>query len=317
MVKKSSFKNLSPLEEELLQKAPIGQMIGQMVLPEEEDASKRVRADLLHALLLGEIDDVPLHPKGARLRAAWIDGDLDFEGCEFSRPVKLFTCRFSGEVVFLDAHVPSLYLSGSDVANLILHRLRSDGDVHLRQGFRAQAGVNLGGAQITGSLTCDGGHFENVEGRALHCNGMTVGADVFLRDGFQATGNLNLRRARITGNLQIIKAEINGLVDLQSGRVDEGFFWKNISGDVTTLDLTDTSVGVLRDDLESWDAVKRSRLKGFRYDGIDSDIRVRYQIEHLAPTKDQVATFDPQPHTQLAKTLSTHGQPVGAARVRF
>lgn len=317
MVKKSSFKNLSPLEEELLQKAPTGQMIGQMVLPDEEDASNRVRADLLHALLLGEIDDVPLHPKGARLRGAWIDGDLDFEGCEFSRPVKLFTCRFSGEVVFLDAHVPSLYLSGSDVANLILHRLRSDGDVHLRQGFRAQAGVNLGGAQITGSLTCDGGHFENVEGRALHCNGMTVGADVFLRDGFQATGNLNLRRAQITGNLQIIKAEINGLVDLQSGRVDEGFFWKNISGDVTTLDLTDTSVGVLRDDLESWDAVKRSRLKGFRYDGIDSDIRVRYQIEHLAPTKDQVATFDPQPHTQLAKTLSTHGQPVGAARVRF
>jgi hypothetical protein len=366
MVKKSSFKNLSPLEEELLQKAPTGQMIGQMVLPDEEDASNRVRADLMHALLLGEIDDVPLHPKGVRLRGAWIDGDLDFEGCEFSRPVKLFTCRFSGEVVFLDAHVPALYLSGSDVANLILHRLRSDGDVHLRQGFRAQAGVNLGGAQITGSLTCDGGHFENVEGRALHCNGMTVGADVFLRDdfkalgevnlvgaqitgqldctgghfenangtalrgnamtvgadvflrdGFQATGNLNLRRARITGNLQIIKAEINGLVDLQSGRVDEGFFWKNISGDVTTLDLTDTSVGVLRDDLESWDAVKRSRLKGFRYDGIDSDIRVRYRIEHLAPTKDQVATFDPQPHTQLAKTLSTHGQPVGAARVRF
>jgi hypothetical protein len=146
---------------------------------------------------------------------------------------------------------------------------------------------------------------------------MTVGADVFLRDGFQATGNLNLRRARITGNLQIIKAEINGLVDLQSGRVDEGFFWKNISGDVTTLDLTETSVGVLRDDLESWDAVKRSRLKEFRSDGIDSDIRVRYRIEHLAPTKDQVATFDPQPHTQLAKTLSTHGQPVGAARVRF
>jgi hypothetical protein len=179
MVKKSSFKNLSPLEEELLQKAPTGQMIGQMVLPDEEDASNRVRADLLHALLLGEIDDVPLHPKGARLRGAWIDGDLDFEGCEFSRPVKLFTCRFSGEVVFLDAHVPSSYLSGSDVANLILHRLRSDGDVHLRQGFRAQAGVNLGGAQITGSLTCDGGHFENVEGRALHCNGMTVGADVF------------------------------------------------------------------------------------------------------------------------------------------
>jgi len=317
VVKKSSFKNLSPLEEELLQKAPTGQMIGQMVLPDEEDASNRVRADLLHALLLGEIDDVPLHPKGARFRGAWIDGDLDFEGCEFSRPVKLFTCRFSGEVVFLDAHVPALYLSGSDVANLILHRLRSDGDVHLRQGFRAQAGVNLGDSQITGSLTCDGGHFENVEGRALHCNGMTVGADVFLRDGFQATGNLNLRRARITGNLQIIKAEINGLVDLQSGRVDEGFFWKNIRGDVTTLDLTDTSVGVLRDDLESWDAVKRSRLKGFRYHGIDSDIRVRYRIEHLAPTKDQVATFDPQPHTQLAKTLSTHGQPVGAARVRF
>jgi hypothetical protein len=44
---------------------------------------------------------------------------------------------------------------------------------------------------------------------------------------------------------------------------------------------------------------------------------VRYRIEHLAPTKDQVATFDPQPHTQLAKTLSTPGQPVGAARVRF
>ncbi len=179
MVKKSSFKNLSPLEEELLQKAPTGQMIGEMVLLDEEDASNRVRADLLHALLLGEIDDVPLHPKGARLRGAWIDGDLDFEGCEFSRPVKLFTCQFSGEVVFLDAPVPALYLSGSDVANLILHRLRSDGDVHLRQGFRAQAGVNLGGAQITGSLTCDGGHFENVEGRALHCNGMTVGADVF------------------------------------------------------------------------------------------------------------------------------------------
>ena len=366
MIKIIEFKDLTPLEEELLNKAPTGEDIGQMLLPDEGDASKRVRASLLRALLLGDLDGVSLHPKGASMRGAWIDGDLDFEGCELSHPVKLVLCRFSGEVIFLDAHVPALYLPGSHVGHLNLHRLRSDGVVHLRKGFRASAGVNLGGAQISGQLdcnrghfenangialkctvmtvgedvlfcdgfkavgevsllraqisgqlACDDGHFENANGIALDCEAMSVGADVLLRDGFKVQGKLDLVRARTTGNLRIEKSEINGEVDLESARVDEGFFWKDISGAVTTLDLTDMSVGVLRDEKASWECVQQKHFKGFRYDRMDTSIRVSERLKMLAPNTAEISKFNPQPHTQFAKVLTDAGYRNGAARVRF
>ena len=72
----------------------------------------------------------------------------------------------------------------------------------LRDGFRADGGVNHTTARIGGSLGCDGGRFIG-KGKvpALSANGATIDGVVFLRDGFRACGKVELSFAKIGGNL--------------------------------------------------------------------------------------------------------------------
>ena len=114
-----------------------------------------------------------------------------------------------------------------------------------------------------------------------------IGADVFLRDGFHATGLVDFTRARITGNLQIIGATLADGLDLESARIGEGFFWRDLRDACPGIDLTEASCGVLHDERAAWARTKVMRLSGFTYDRLQSDMGLGERLDWLGRKADR------------------------------
>jgi len=199
----------SELEADLLAECRLGRMAvlpGKEKLPPDcSDPDRRVRAELIRYLMLGGCDGdggARPHPKGVQIMGGWIDGVLDLESSESPLDLKLQNCRLPDRANLQDARIGALFLPGCAAPQgLDLHRLTNRGDVQLRMGFKAGAGVDLGAARIKGQLACDGGAFEATDGQALNCSAARIGADVFLCDGFRATAEVNFCGAEIGGQL--------------------------------------------------------------------------------------------------------------------
>ncbi|SHL64410.1 hypothetical protein SAMN05444414_12421 [Roseovarius marisflavi] len=260
---------------------------------------------------------------------------LDFEGCTTRLNLALHHCFFRDGLVFRDAELGGLYLTGSRAEQRVdLHRLTTKTDVHLRGGFHATGLVNLGGARIGGQLSCSGGRFDGTGGTAINCNAARIRAGVFLKYGFHASRRVNFRGARIDGTFEVLVATLEGGIDLGSSQIKGRFFWQNIQGLVPVVDLTEAQVRVLVDDLPSWDKVTELHLSGFTYERIQSGMGIADRLEWLDGKRERklptemheklraqpwLATgsgFDPQPYTQLARVLEDQGNRGGAARVR-
>ena len=153
--------------------------------------------------------------------------------------------------------------------------------VFLRGGFEAKAEVNLIGANITGQLDCDGGKFLAETGRALNADAITVGDSVFLRGGFTAQSAVYFTRADITGHLMVQNAHPETVFDAEGMTVGGGFYWNDITGNDTIVNLTDAKTGSLRDQPGAWRDVAALGLSGFRYDRIESDMTVAQRIRWL------------------------------------
>lgn len=197
----------SKLEQALLNACKLGRdayLPGKQDCPKDQsDPDRRVRPTLIRYLLEGGCENgVRPHPKGVTLLGAWIDGVLDCVGCVTLLDLALFNCLFEQRVIFRDARLGALYLSGSLAKQGVsLHRLRTEKSVHLRAGFHAKGPVDLGGSRIEGALVCSAGRFDGVGGKALNCIAARIGADVFLHEGFHATGEVSLVGAVVEGQL--------------------------------------------------------------------------------------------------------------------
>jgi sRNA-binding regulator protein Hfq len=124
-----------------------------------------------------------------RLHGAEIGRTLDCNGGKFQNPAKAGIVE-SG--IALDA-------SNAEVT----------GSVLLGNGFAAEGQVGLYGAEIEGTLDCNGGRFQNPaaanvaeSGMALSAVGAKVAGSVLLRNGFAAEGQVGLFGAEIEGNLE-------------------------------------------------------------------------------------------------------------------
>lgn len=202
-------------------------------------------------------------------------------------------------------------------------------DVFLNDKFTARGAVNLVRVDIKGQLTCDGGRFEATGGHALNCNAAVIGADVFLRNGFNATGSVDFARAQVTGNLRCQSAHFNGAFNAEGAKIEGGFFWENVSGKVVVLDLTETSVARLTDNAASWTTVTTTKLSGFRFNSIQSDITVAERIALLERKWERTfppspsgyrsgrRDFDPQPYSHLAMVYDAMGHRADANKVRL
>ncbi|MEE8155480.1 MAG: hypothetical protein V3T53_11060 [Phycisphaerales bacterium] len=168
-------------------------------------------------------------------------------------------------------------------------RLECKGDVFLTGDFSAKGEVRLLGATIGGDLACTGGTFENPEGDALLADGLECKGSVFLRGGFSAEGKIQLLGATIGGDLQCRGSIFDGSLRLTGARV--ATFW---------------------DDRKSWPASGCLHIDGLHYDRIEpADVKTR--LEWL--TRMPATPFSPQPYTQIATVLRSHGAERAASTI--
>jgi hypothetical protein len=199
----------SALETDLLADCALGRGAYLPVrhdLPADQgDPDRRIRPALIRYLLLGGCGSDGghrPHANGVQVAGGWIDGVLDLSGVRSDLDLAMVNCQFNDAAVLRDASLGALNLSGSHAkAGVDLHRLQTSGAVHLSRGFRCDGLINLGSAEITGQLACDGGQFVNPGKTALDADAARIGADVFLSDGFRAEGEVDLCGAGITGQL--------------------------------------------------------------------------------------------------------------------
>ena len=200
----SDFLPLGPAEQLLLDCCRVGE-VAQVAekRPEAPDATNRIRASFLRFLLLGGDEQAPVHERGVWLSGCWVDSQLDLDGCVVQCNAVLVNSHFKDLLLAQDARLSALLsLTGSCLSRgMNADRLQINGDVLLRAGFNAKHEVRLLGAQIGGSLECQGGQFEVKDGDALSADGAVVKGSVFLSEGFRATGEVRLLGAQIGGNL--------------------------------------------------------------------------------------------------------------------
>ncbi|WP_444460748.1 hypothetical protein [Rhodobacter capsulatus] len=196
--------------------------------------------------------------------------------------------------------------------------------VFLDYNFVGEGEVKFCRARIAGNFRSVQSSFSSETSNAINCDAMVIGGDFLLEYDFTAKGKLSLAGMQISGDLKVIKASIAGSIACDGARIGGGFFWQEVFDKVEVLDLTETKVGRLSDDVTSWRSVATPRISGFRYDSIQSDMTVRDRLDVLArkgeraiPTSTVRKDFDPQPYSHLAKVYDTMGHRIDANKVRL
>jgi hypothetical protein len=201
-------------------------------LPDVDDATRAVRADLLRFLVLGGEEGARPHEKGIRVQGAWITGALDLEGCRIPRDIGLKKCRFDAAPILRSAIIDSLVLDGSIMPGLQADRIEARGTISLR-GAVISGGVLVEGGRIGGNLDCNGVVIDAPEDHAIHAEDIDCNS-VLLR-GAIIKGSIRLSGARLSGdvdafNLRVTSddkpaidagaIETRGSVVLRSARVE-------------------------------------------------------------------------------------------------
>lgn len=238
-----------------------------------------------------------------RLQSAQIGLRLDCSGGTFYNPPGRNSER-NGSAIALD---------GANVT----------GSVDLKNGFRAEGEVCLVGTQVQGDLDCTGGTFINppIDGiqtsnRALSAHALTTNGNVFIRGGFIAHGEVSFSGASIARNLEVTSAEFRGELNLETAAVKGALMLSNISDPKSfRLTLTNSSVGALADERESWPRAGNLILDGFQYGRFagpaprDAETRLTW-LRLQRP-------FMSQPYRQLSKVLTEEGENADSVEVLF
>jgi hypothetical protein len=171
-------------------------------------AEREIRAEVLRWLCIDKAAKDYVDLRGVVIHGAKISGDVNLSGALLNFPFVLNFCRCSSDFCLISAELTFLDLSGTSCKGIRADRLKVKGNVFLKDGFSADGEVRLIGAQIDGSLNCDGGVFKNPpiqnvkeSGTALNVQSGRVNGNVNLRNGFRAEGEVWLLGAEIGGSL--------------------------------------------------------------------------------------------------------------------
>ena len=170
------------------------------------DESRRVRAEVVAALLLGAVDPVAGCVPGVRLKGAVVEGRVDAGQGVVAYAAELTGCCFIGGVLLAEARTRTVDFSGSVLETLDATAAEIGGNLTLDR-CQAQA-ISLGLAHITGNLSLDGAHLTNPGKDALYADLITVGGRVNCHDGFRVEGEVRLIGAHIIGDLSLDGAHL-------------------------------------------------------------------------------------------------------------
>ncbi|MGW0734988.1 oxidoreductase [Streptomyces sp. NPDC002851] len=267
------------------------------------------------------------HLPGLDATLARIEGRLVLERSVLTGRLALVNARIGGELGLDGARLSAEADSRSGHA-LFAGGLAVEGSVFATRGFRAEGGVRLIGAEISGALRLDGARLDNPGGLALNLSHVTT-TSVFLSDGFTAVGAVRLQGARISDQLTFDGATlrhdsgtaVNGL-RLQAEEVR----FTPAAPTGGAVDLRGARVGTLHDRADAWP--RELRLEGFAYDMLRSDddgdvgdvpttgegSRPQDVAKRLAWLRHNPG-YAPQPYEQLAAWYRQIGHDDAARRV--
>lgn len=189
--------------------------------------------------------------------------------------------------------------------------LNTEGKAHLNKAFEAEGTVRLVGAEIGGSLICNGASFSSSISDALCINRAKIGGDVFMGDGFKAEGDVNLLGAEIGGSCYFGKVNSDkntrlGIV-LENATIARSLIFDSSEYPPLQLNLDHAKIGSLVDCENSWPSQGYLYIDNFRYESLGGnapkDFRSRLDWLSRQPEGD----FRPQPYEQLVKVLRAMG----------
>jgi hypothetical protein len=199
----ADFHPLLPAEQEViatLRNGDFDRLGGEAAgsLPDVDDPTREVRADLLRFLLLGGEEGARPHEKGIRVQGAWVTGTLDLEGCRIPRDIGLKKCRFDVAPILRSTIIDSVFLDGSIMPGLEADRIEARGTISLR-GAVISGGVVVEGGRIGGNLDCNGVRIDAPKDHAIHAEDLDV-CSVLLR-GAVIKGSIRLSGAMLSGDV--------------------------------------------------------------------------------------------------------------------
>ena len=241
------------------------------------------------------------------LKHAHIGGTLDLSSTSTSRFTAVGTIRLDGANVGGDVTLGGAALDGHGEPALSARSAVIGSNVELVTAsgnrFEADGEVVFAASQITGDLNCDGARLCNPDGRALHCEDLSVESVFLIASSelelpFEARGRLNFLTAIIDGSFFMTNARLapgpdyRGLLkkggpivlNLQQARISNVLAFRNIGAvgaeAATSHDdepvplqgwilLTGTQMTSILDDVTSgWPATGYLDIDGATYSSI-------------------------------------------------
>jgi hypothetical protein len=160
-IAKGSFPYLSPKDVEFLTAVEEGTLFDggkQLVTdPAPSNEADKSRSHVFKAILIiwvctNKKAVLLVTRHGIGLERATIDGKLDLSSIRVPFPLVLKNCFLAKDVKLRNACISALDMTGTQAAKVDAKALHVDGDIVLKNGFKAKGPVILAGATIGGNL---------------------------------------------------------------------------------------------------------------------------------------------------------------------
>ncbi len=268
--------------------------------------------------LAGAVVDGSLTCVAARLDADQAKNSLDAGRLTVSGDVTIDRATTAGAIIVVRASIGGvLSCRGTRLGSNVYQNALNGNSIRVGRGvlltttddglaFAATGAVRLAGADINGSLHCQGARLErgDLEGDALVADGVVIGGSVHLDDKFISTGTVRLPHASIRGSLHLSGASLGtgegrnsllaeqanvtgsifldegfaaaGAVSLSGASVGHELRWEPGEPPGGQVNLEGASAEYLVDDWTRPRAIGywppgRVRLAGFTYSGFGGD----------------------------------------------
>jgi hypothetical protein len=170
------------------------------------DSSRRIRGEVLAALLLGACDPVPGYTPALRLIGALVAGDIDLKQAVVQAPLELTYCRISDVIRLNAATLRSVDLSNTYLSWFNAESATIDGYLSM-VGCQCDGEIRLIGAHVTSNMV--------LTNAKLSC---TYNLPLTM-DSAQIDGSVNCGGASITGEARLLDAHIAGQLNLTGATV--------------------------------------------------------------------------------------------------
>jgi hypothetical protein len=311
-------------------------------------ADRQVRAEVISAILLGEIAAVR-RPR-LRARGFLVTGCLDLSNAQIDIPARFENCVFASGVALRESRTRSVLFVDCAMPSLDASSTYVDGQLEITGSLDW---LGLYQTEVTGHLELSGAQLHQPGGTAINADYLRVRAAMYWND-CTVKGAVRLPGASIGGSLVLDGAHLLnegswalaadrltvggdlqcgdgfvavGEVGLASAQIGGRLFLGADAGPAHVgpggprparepgritgiVDVRDAKLGGLSDDPGQWP--EQIRINGLRYNDLDPPLPAERRLEWIALDP---AGYQPQPYEQLAACYRRLGEDDNARHV--